>query len=98
MKKQSSDVWILLIGLFKLVKGLALVIAGIGLLRLLHRDIAEVANHWIEVLRLDPDNRYIHSALLRIFRVTPKQLRELSVGTFIYASVFLTEGVGLLMR
>jgi uncharacterized membrane protein (DUF2068 family) len=30
--------------------------------------------------------------------VTPKQLKELSVGSFLYASIFLTEGIGLLAR
>jgi uncharacterized membrane protein (DUF2068 family) len=52
----------------------------------------------VQVLRVDPENRYIHGGLVRIFRVTPKQLRELSVGTFIYAGLFLTEGFGLLLR
>jgi uncharacterized membrane protein (DUF2068 family) len=47
---------------------------------------------------VDPDNRLIHRILVRIFRVTPKQLKELSVGTFLYAAVFLTEGTGLLLR
>ncbi len=50
------------------------------------------------MLRVDTDNRYIHGFLVRIFRVTPKQLKELSVGTFIYAGLFLTEGMGLLLR
>jgi uncharacterized membrane protein (DUF2068 family) len=30
--------------------------------------------------------------------VTPKQLRELSAGTFLYAALFATEGMGLLLR
>ena len=30
--------------------------------------------------------------------MTPKQLRELSVGTFIYAGLYLTEGLGLVTR
>lgn len=89
---------ILLIGLFKLVKGLLLVAVGIGALKLLHKDVASVAVHWVEVLRVDPDNRFIHRLLTRIFAVSPKQLRELSAGTFFYASLLLTEGVGLLMR
>ena len=97
-RKAAGDPWIILIGLFKLVKGVGLLILGIGLLRLLHRDVASSVTHWIEVLRLDPDNRYIHRALVRVFRVTPKQLKELSAGTFIYAGVFLTEATGLLMR
>ncbi|MGA2712254.1 MAG: DUF2127 domain-containing protein [Bryobacteraceae bacterium] len=96
--RSKRDPWIFLIGLFKLAKGLSLLIVGFGLLKLLHRDVASVAEHWIEVLRVDPDNRFIHRALLKVFNVTPKQLRELSVGTFIYAAIFLTEGTGLLAR
>lgn len=91
----QSNTWLLLIGIFKLLKGVGLIIAGVGLLKLLHRDVAATAEHWIEVLRVDPDNRYIHGVLLRIFRVTPKQLKELSAGTFIYAAIFTTEGIGL---
>ena len=53
---------------------------------------------WTEVLRVDPDNRYVHGLLVRAFRVTPKQLKELSLGTFLYAGLFATEGVGLLLR
>lgn len=96
--KAKHDPWIFLIGLFKLFKGISLLIAGVGLLKLLHRDIATVTQHWIEVLRVDPDNRFIHRALVRIFNVTPKQLKELSAGTFVYAAIFLTEGIGLLLR
>src|SRR5215467_11814206 len=54
--------------------------------------------HWTQVLRVDPDNRFVHGLLLKIFRVTPKQLKELSVGTFLYAGLFATEGIGLLLR
>jgi uncharacterized membrane protein (DUF2068 family) len=94
----KSDLWLFLIGIFKLTKAIGLLIVGFGLLRLLHRDVATVTEHWIEVLRVDPDNRFIHRALVRIFNVTPKQLKELSVGTFVYAGIFLTEGLGLLAR
>ena len=94
----KSDPWIFLIGVFKLFKGISLLIVGFGLLRLLHRDVAAVTQHWIEVLRVDPENRFIHRGLVRIFNVTPRQLRELSAGTFVYAAIFLTEGTGLLAR
>ena len=94
----NRDPWLLLIGLFKLFKGVSLLIVGFGLLHLLHRDVAEVTQHWIEVLRVDPENRFIHRALIKVFNVTPKQLKELSAGTFLYAAIFLTEGTGLLAR
>ncbi len=96
--RAKRDPWLLLIGLFKLVKGVSLLIIAFGLLRLLHRDVAEVTQHWIEVLRVDPDNRFIHRALMKIFNVTPRQLKELSAGTLVYAAIFLTEGTGLLLR
>lgn len=97
-KRKDSDVWIFLIGLFKLVKAVSLLIVAIGLLRLLHRDVSSVVLHWVERLRLDPDNEHIHRALSRIFRITPKQLKELSAGTFIYSGLYFTEGIGLLMK
>jgi uncharacterized membrane protein (DUF2068 family) len=89
---------LVLIGLFKLFKALLLIAAGIGAIRLLHKDLAGTVMHWVQVLRVDPDNRFVHGILVKIFSVTPKQLRELSVGTLIYAGLFATEGIGLLLR
>ena len=96
--KQSSSFVLILIGLFKLFKALLLIALGVGAIRFLHKDLNGTVLHWIQVLRVDPDNRFIHGILVKIFRVTPKQLKELSVGTFLYAGVFLTEGLGLLLR
>ncbi len=94
----KSATGILLIGIFKLVKGLALLFVGLGAQHLLHRDIAHTVNHWVQMLRVDPDNHYVHLAINRVTNISPKQLREFSVGTFVYAALLLTEGVGLLRR
>lgn len=96
--RQSSSFILILIGLFKLAKAVLLIAVGIGALKFLHKDLSSAVMHWIQVLRVDPDNRYIHGMLLRIFRLTPKQLKAVSVGTFLYAGVFLIEGIGLLLR
>jgi len=95
-RKRSNT--LLLIALFKLLKGIALLAVGIGALRLLHRDIAETVEHWVDILRVDPDNRYVHSLLVRALRVNTHQLKAVSAGTFIYSALLLTEGVGLLLR
>ena len=97
-KKQESAAGLILIGLFKLVKALALLAVGIGALRFLHKDLAQSVMHWVELLRVDPDNRFIHRVLEKVFSVTPKQLKELSAGTFFYAALLGIEGIGLLMR
>ncbi len=95
---RSSSLVLVAIGIFKLFKALLLVAVGIGAIRLLHKDVSDTAMHWTRVLRVDPDNRVVHGILTRIFRVTPKELKELSLGTFFYAGLFATEGVGLLLR
>ncbi|MCU1234889.1 MAG: hypothetical protein JWP63_2856 [Candidatus Solibacter sp.] len=75
-----------------------LIAVGIGAIKLLHKDVASTLTHWIQVVHVDADNRYVHGLLEKLFHVTPNQLKELSVGTFLYAGMFLVEGVGLLMR
>jgi uncharacterized membrane protein (DUF2068 family) len=96
--KTSSSAVLVLIGIFKLLKALLLLVVGIGAIKFLHRDLASATIHWVQLLRVDPDNRFVHGMLVKIFRVTPKELKELSVGTFLYASLFTTEGIGLLLR
>jgi uncharacterized membrane protein (DUF2068 family) len=97
-RKQESAAVLVLIALFKLLKALALIAVGIGALKYLHKDLAASVLHWVNVLRVDPDNRFIQPILAKVFSVTPRQLRELSAGTFFYAALLLIEGVGLLLR
>jgi uncharacterized membrane protein (DUF2068 family) len=96
--QRSGSTLLVLIGIFKLFKALMLIAVGIGALKFLHKDVGSTVTHWIQVLRVDPDNRFVHNLLAKIFRVTPKQLRELSLGTFLYAGLFAIEGTGLLLR
>jgi uncharacterized membrane protein (DUF2068 family) len=95
---KSSAFVLVLIGMFKLLKALLLIAVGIGAIKFLHRDVVGTVVHWTQVLRVDPDNRFVHGMLLRILSVSPKQLKELSVGTFFYAGLFAAEGLGLLLR
>ena len=95
---RARSAGLFIIGVYKLLEGLLMVAAGLGALKLLHRDVGAMAMHWVHVLKLDPDNHYIHKALVKVFNVTPRQLKELSAGTFIYAAIRLVEGIGLILR
>ena len=95
-KSQSRG--LLLIAAFKLLKGLALIAVGIGAMKLLHKDVAAVAEHWVNAFQVDPHNRYILWLMEKLSIMNDKKLRELSIGTFVYAAVFLTEGTGLAFR
>jgi uncharacterized membrane protein (DUF2068 family) len=92
---KSHSRGLMLIAAFKLLKGFTLLAVAIGALHLVHRDVAAIADHWINAFQVDPHNRFIHWLLAKLPMVDDRKLKELSVGTFIYAAVFLTEGTGL---
>ena len=86
------------IAVFKFFKAALLIAVGIGLLRMLHRDIGEVLEHWFEGLRLDPGSHYLNRALAKAANVDPAQMKKLGLASFLYAGLFLAEGTGLWMR
>jgi uncharacterized membrane protein (DUF2068 family) len=86
-----------LIAAYKLLKGLVLFAAGLGALKLLHKDLAMEVERWADLFRVDPNNHYIHRLLESLSILDKRKLRELSVGTFIYSALQLTEGTGLLL-
>jgi len=84
-----------LIGVFKLLKGTLLLLAAIGMFRLLHRDLTEMAWDLADQFRVDPDNRYLAALLAKLGLVDDRKLEELGFLTCIYAALFFTEGTGL---
>ena len=87
-----------LIAAFKLLKGVALLALGIGALKLLHKDVEAIIVHWINVFQVDPHSHYLRLLLEKLSILDDRRLKELSVGTFIYSAIFLTEGAGLAFR
>ena len=83
---------------FKLLMGLLLTIFATGVLSFVHKDIAATVEHWVDVLHIDPDNRYIVLLLEKLGLVDDGKLRELGGLSFFYAGLLLTEGVGLMMK
>ena len=93
---QSRILW--LIAAFKLFKGLALLALGIATLKLLHKDVTYEVERWADLFRVDPGNFYVHKVLARLSILDDQKLEELSVGTFFYSALLLTEGTGLFLR
>jgi uncharacterized membrane protein (DUF2068 family) len=95
--KSSDNRLVRLIALFKLLKAVLLIAVALSALHLLHRDVASIAEHWVKMLGLDPGNRYIGRALQKFGNLTPQEIKDFGVVSFIYAGLFLTEGIGLWM-
>src|SRR5579862_8820282 len=79
---RPRDIWITLIAMFKLIKGLLLLAVGIGALSLIHKDVAETLSRWVDVIRVDPENRHIHGLLSKMELFDARKLKEISAGTF----------------
>jgi uncharacterized membrane protein (DUF2068 family) len=93
--KSADNRLVRLIGLFKLLKAALLIAVGMSAFHLVHKDVASLLEHWTTVLGLDPGNRYVERALQKSVNLTPNRIRGLGVVSFIYAGLFLVEGIGL---
>jgi uncharacterized membrane protein (DUF2068 family) len=93
-----GDGGLLVIAVFKFVKGAVLLALALGALSFLHKDVAAEVEHWLDQLRIDPDNEFIGALLSKLQLVHTRELKELSALGAAYAALFLTEGTGLLFR
>ena len=93
--KFAGNHLIRLIAMFKLLKAALLIGVGMGAFHLVHRDLASVLEHWVRMFGLDPGNRYVDRALQKSVDLTPDKIKSVGVVSFIYAGLFLTEGIGL---
>jgi uncharacterized membrane protein (DUF2068 family) len=85
-----------LIGAFKLLKGVLLVALGVGLL-LGHQDgVLGLLVRLAHDVHVDPDGRHLAGAVRAIAALNGRRLDAVSGGIFVYAGLFLTEGIGLL--
>ena len=71
---------------------------GFGVIRLLHKDIADLLLRTTLALRFDPENRFINVLLEKAALLSPHRLREISFAIFLYAALDLIEGTGLVLE
>jgi hypothetical protein len=89
---QTSDDWLIrLIAVFKFVKAGLLIALGVGVFRLVHKDLGSVIEHWCEAMRLDPGSHFVNLALEKAAHVSPEQVKKLGLGSFLYAGLFLAK-------
>jgi uncharacterized membrane protein (DUF2068 family) len=76
-------------------KGVLVLLAGIGLLELVHRDVQAVAEELVRHLHLSPSARYPRIFLELAAQVSRGWLWLLAAGALLYASLRLVEAFGL---
>jgi uncharacterized membrane protein (DUF2068 family) len=93
--KRSDKRMLRAIAIFKFLKATLLLFLGVVALRLIHTDIEGLLEAWIPRLGLEPGGRYVGQVLVEAAALTPTRILDVGVGSFIYAVLFLTEGIGL---
>ena len=77
------------------VKGLVVLLAGFGVLSLVHRDAWDVAESFLEWLHISPDAHYAQVFLNLADQVTDTKLWLVAVGALMYSCLRFLEAYGL---
>lgn len=83
------------IAVLKVVKGLLLLLVGLGLLQLMHAEIATLFSLLIEALHLNADSRIIHALVLNVDALQLHTVLVAGLVSLGYAGLLLLEGIGL---
>ena len=92
---RERDRVLTMIALFKFLKATVLIAVGFGALRLIHSDLRDQANALFDTLGQSVDVVPILRLLRDIGALAPHSLRLFGAGAFLYAALFVTEGIGL---
>lgn len=96
--RKKRNRWLELIALYKLLQAALLVSVGVGALKLLHKDVADVLTNMAMALHQNPEGHLIGFLLDKATLVDDHMLRRISIFLFGYAALGLLEGIGLMME
>ncbi len=83
------------VAVFEALKGAAVLLAGCGVLTLIHKDLHNMAVRLVLLLHMNPARHYPRIFIDAANRVTDFQLWMLALSALAYASVRLIEAYGL---
>src|SRR5512144_1082006 len=86
------------VALFEGAKGALVLLTGLGILALIHKDVHLAAEQLVRHLHVNPARHYPRIFLDAAERVTDMQLWALALGALAYAAIRFTEAAGLWLR
>ena len=97
-ERQKHNRWLVLIAAYKFLLALMFVAVGVGALRLMHKDIDDVISHLGDLLRFNPESRFVNFLYDRASLINDPLLRRIGAMAFSYAGLSLAEGIGLYLE
>jgi uncharacterized membrane protein (DUF2068 family) len=93
--ERQPDRMLRLIAVFKFCKAALLLAVGLGALRLLDPEVAVRAQRWVAAVAANSDRRIVQQLIGVVSGLNPRSLGAIAIGAFAYATLFVTEGIGL---
>jgi uncharacterized membrane protein (DUF2068 family) len=90
--------WLLLIAIYKGLQALLFVALGVGALHLMHKDIDQVIDQIGDMLRFNPESKFVNFLYDRSSLINDPLLRRIGALAFAYAGISLIEGIGLYLE
>jgi uncharacterized membrane protein (DUF2068 family) len=91
----SSRLGLKLVAALEAAKGLVVLVAGLGLFRLMHKDVQAAAENLVRHLHLNPASHYPRVFIDASIWLDDAHLRMLALGALVYAAVRCAEAYGL---
>ena len=96
--KKKRNRWLELIATYKLLQAALLVSVGVGALRLLGKDVADLLTNLADKWSIDAEGRLVRFLLSKATLLDDHMLRRISTFLFCYAALGLIEGIGLMLE
>jgi uncharacterized membrane protein (DUF2068 family) len=97
-RPKHRNQWLILIAAFKLAQALLFFVIGVGAVKLLHKDVGDEFQRFVDHLRFNSEPRFINFLLEKADIIDDRLLRRIGAVVFIYAGLDLIEGIGLYLE
>ncbi|MGC1364035.1 MAG: DUF2127 domain-containing protein [Silvibacterium sp.] len=94
----NYDRWLVVIGGFKLIEAALFVLLGVGVIRMLHKDLVDEVARLLAALQFDSEGRLTSLFLDKVALINPHRLKLIGAAVFAHAALDILEGVGLILR
>lgn len=97
-ERHKHNRWLVLIAAYKFLLAAMFVAVGVGALRLMHKDIDDVISKIGDLLRFNPESRFVNFLYNRASLINDPLLKRIGALAFSYAGLSLAEGIGLYLE